>query len=173
MKNSVLLVCAVMTMTFARARPLVKFELIESGFGPTSRLLSRGETPPAVLPFSILDIGAGVATDRCLGVAVGTAMLDGNLMWDISYLPVRLHLLYDFGPDHRWRQGALSLSATYVHSGQDGWTGSQFSPYVKVAGGASYRFYVVSAHAELAYDFHWRMATFTARLGLGGLYVFR
>jgi hypothetical protein len=152
---------------------LVKFGLLDAAVGPTTRVLSGYDDPQVILPFEVVELAVGARIGNRLGAAVGTALIHGYAMSDLSSFPVRGYLFYDLNPKQRWRKGAGFLSITYVHSGQDGWTRARFAPYLKLSVGASYTFYAVTPHAEIGYDGHRQMATLTAGVSLGGLHVFR
>jgi len=153
----------------AQVRPVVTAGLVNVGLGPTA--FGRSGAPAVVMPFRVVELGAGAMVGERLGFAAGTAVLEGNLVSDVSFLPVRGYVLYDLTPGGRWRKGMAYASATYVHSGQDGWNGGGLGPYVRIAAGSSYTFYVLSGQVEAGYDWHWRTATLSAGVGLGGFYV--
>ncbi len=173
MKRCLLLACAVSIAAAAELSPLVKFGLLDAAVGPTTRALRGYDEPQAILPFDVVELALGARIGDRLGAAVGTALIDGYAISDLSILPVRGYLFYDLSPKQRWRKGVGFLSVTYVHSGQDGWTRAQFGPYVKLSVGASYTFYAVTPHVEIGYDWHWRFATLTAGVSIGGFHVFR
>ena len=172
MRRYLLLACAVSVVTAAAPRPLVKFGLLDVAFGPTTRLLT-GDTPPAIVPFAVADVAVGAMVSDRIGVGLGTAILDGSFMSDISSFPLRGYLFYDFSPAQRWHRLVGFLTATYVHSGRDGWSGSGLGPYLKLAGGASYTWYAVTPHAEVGYDWSERFVTLTAGIAIGGTYILR
>jgi hypothetical protein len=172
MKRCLLLICVASVAAAATPRTLAKLGLLDVGFGPTIRLLGVAD-PPAVLPFAIGEVAVGVMVSDRVGVGLGTTIVAGNLMWDISSFPVRAYAFYDISPTQRWRKGAGFLCATYVHSGQTGWNGSGLVQYLTLAGGVSYTFYAVTPHAELGYDWHERFATLTVGVAIGGTYFFR
>lgn len=172
MKLCLLLVFAASIAAATELRTVAKVGLLDVGFGPTNRLLN-GATPPAVVPFAVGDVALGVMVSDRVGLGLGTSVIAGNLMWDISFLPVHGYLFYDLNPPQRWRKGAGFVSVTCVHSGQDGWDGSGIEPYLRLESGVSYTFYAVTPHAELGYDWHERFATLTAGVVIGGTYVSR
>jgi hypothetical protein len=153
--------------------PLVRFGLVDAGFGIYVHSDRDSTTVQPVVPFAIADLAVGVQFGRHVGVAAGTSLLDGNLMWDISYLPVRAYVFCDLRPEQTWRKPFGFICATYVHSGQDGWSGSPFPPYVKVNAGVAYTFYAVTPHAEVGYDGNRKSVTAAAGVTVGGLHIFR
>jgi hypothetical protein len=172
MKHVLLQALAASIVAAAGLQPLAKLHLLDVGFGPTTRLLTSS-TPPAVVPFAVGDVALGTQFAERVGVGIGTSVVEGNLLTDISLLPARGFLFCDFSPGRRWRKGVGFLSFTYVHSGQDGWSGARLNPYWKLMCGASYTWYVVTPHAELGYDWHNRFATLAAGVAIGGTYTFR
>jgi len=171
--RTVLLLCAASAIAAGKSRPLVKFGLLDAAFGATSNLVARSDNPPAVLHMSFLELGAGVRSGDHPGFAVGTALLEGDVMDYLSLLPLRGWLMYDIDPGRTLRSAMVYLSAAYDWCIQDGWSGNQLDPGFRFAGGMSYTFYAVTPHAELGYDVRQRRATLTAGLALGGTYVFR
>jgi hypothetical protein len=167
-----LLVCAVSVVAAVELLQLAKVSLLDAGFGPTTLFLT-GSTPPAVVPFAAGEVALGFMGSHRVGVGLGTSVVAGDLLSDISFLPVRGCLFYDFSPGQRWRMGTGFLSATYVHNGDVGFDGSAVGPYLKLKGGISYTYYAVTPHAELGYDFHERFATVTAGVAIGGTYISR
>lgn len=172
MKRCLFLVCAVSVVAAAAPPVLVKVNLLDVGFGPTTQLLA-GSTPPAVMPFAVGDVALGLMVSNHVGVGIGTALSDGYFLGDISSMPVHGFVFYDFSPGQRWRRAMGFASVTYVYNEQDGWSGNATNPYWKLACGASYTWYVLTPHAELGYDWHERFATLTAGVAIGGTYVFQ
>jgi hypothetical protein len=121
MKRCLLLVCAVSVVAAVELRQLAKVSLLDAGFGPTTLLLT-GSTPPAVVPFAVGEVALGFMVSHRVGVGLGTSVVAGDLLSDISFLPVRGYLFYDFSPGQRWRTGTGFLSVTYVHNGDVGLT---------------------------------------------------
>jgi len=169
-------ICLVFAASLVRAveiRPLMEAALVDVSAGvhtPPSREALSGAV---LIPVALAGVAFGVRVSDHVGAALGTALLSGNVVADISYLPVRASLLYDFSPGQQWRKAFAHVTATYVHSGQSGWNGSQFAPYVRLGAGAAYTFYAVTPHAELGYDTHWGFLTATAGVAVGGVHVFR
>ena len=172
MRYCLLLVHAVSIAAAAELSPMVRIGLLDMSVGAHTRPASEPLSGAVILPATLAEVACGVRIGDHLGVALGTAVLDGYVVVDASYLPVRGWLFYDFSPARRWCKPVGFLSATYEHHGQ-GWSGDRFPPHWKVACGGAYTFYAVTPHAEMGYDGYWRFATFTAGLTVGGFHVFR
>ncbi len=172
MKRYLLLAHVVSVVAAAELSPTVRIGLLDVSAGAHTRPASEPLSGAVILPLTLADVAFGVRIGDHFGVALGTSVLDGYVVVDASYLPVRGWLFYDFSPARRWCKPVGFLSTTYEHSGQ-GWSGARFSPHWKVGCGAAYTFYAVTPHAEIGYDGHWGFATFTAGLTVGGFHVFR
>jgi hypothetical protein len=172
MRYCLLLAHVVSIVAAAELSPIVRVGLLDVSAGAHTRPAKEPLSGAVILPVTLADVAFGVRVGDHFGAALGTSVLDGYLVVDVSYLPVRGWLLYDFSPARRWSKLTGFLSATYKHHGQ-GWSGERFPPHWNIACGGAYTFYAVTPHAEIGYDWHWRFATFSTGVAVGGFHIFR